>query len=64
MQCYECGTSARTERSAVAVCRQCGAATCAEHVHEVTTQVAVSSVGNPVVRTVRRMRCGECVTLP
>ena len=64
MQCYECGPDARTDRPPVAVCCHCGAATCADHAREVTSQVAISSVGNPAVRTVRRLRCGACAQHP
>jgi hypothetical protein len=64
MPCDECGTTARTDRHAVAVCSRCGAATCADHVRELTDQVAASSVGNPVVRTVRRLRCSTCALHP
>ncbi|HWV79266.1 MAG TPA: DUF2180 family protein [Isoptericola sp.] len=63
MQCYECGTTTRTARPALAVCDECGAATCADHTHESRTQVRSSTLGNPVVRTARRLRCSECTRL-
>lgn len=63
MQCAACGTTPRDSRVATAVCSECGAATCAEHTHEVRIRIPASSVGNPVVRTARRLRCSECTRL-
>ncbi len=62
MHCYECGTTSPSgSRPATAVCTRCGAATCADHTHEVTTEIPTSSVGNRVVRSERRLRCPACV---
>ena len=63
MRCAECGTTSRDGRVATAVCSECGAATCAEHTREVRIQIPSSSVGKPVVRTARRLRCSECTRL-
>lgn len=56
----ECGAGLRDEQPATAVSAECGAAVCADHTHEVRTQIPSSTVGNPVVRTARRLRCTEC----
>ena len=64
MHCYECGpTHADGAAPATAVCSECGAATCADHTSEIRTEIPTSTMGNPVVRTGRRLRCSACTRL-
>ncbi|ACZ32430.1 hypothetical protein Xcel_3431 (plasmid) [Xylanimonas cellulosilytica DSM 15894] len=62
MHCFECNV-AGVERAAVAVCSRCGATSCADHTHELRTQMWSQTMGNPTMHTIRRLCCSECVRL-
>ncbi|MGK9221969.1 MULTISPECIES: DUF2180 family protein [Microbacterium] len=63
MRCHDCD-AVGVERVALAVCTECGAGLCSAHAHELTTEVQALTLGNPTVRTVRRLRCGACAYSP
>ncbi|MFI7413526.1 DUF2180 family protein [Streptomyces sp. NPDC049627] len=63
MKCYECVQSGRSSE-AVAVCRLCGAAICAEHVR--TEKIQIRETANPgkVIhdQPARQLTCPVCRT--
>ena len=61
MNCYECVQSGRAS-DAVAVCRLCGAAVCAEHVRMETVQLRETANPGKVIHDVpgRQLTCPVC----
>lgn len=61
MNCYECAQSGRTSE-AVAVCRLCGAAVCADHVRTETVQLREAAQPGKVMHDepARRLTCPVC----
>ncbi|MEW1676020.1 DUF2180 family protein [Streptomyces noursei] len=60
MHCLECRL-ARTTSTAVAVCRGCSAAVCADHAHTATAPVRRGpALGPPAETAVRQILCPTC----
>lgn len=62
MNCYECLTQNQQTTSAVAVCSQCGAATCIEHTRAGHAYTELHSPGAGHLHEVpgRRLYCTTC----
>jgi hypothetical protein len=64
VNCYDCAVPGLTS-PAVAVCRDCGAAVCADHAHPVTRHLTRTLVINrivPIEPAARAIYCGPCYT--
>ncbi|WP_163544877.1 DUF2180 family protein [Occultella kanbiaonis] len=62
MNCYECQTENQRVTPAVAVCSQCGAATCVDHTNAGHAYTEIHSPGALHLHEVpgRRMYCSTC----
>nr|WP_024127042.1 DUF2180 family protein [Streptomyces sp. F8]AHE39763.1 Hypothetical protein pFRL5_100c [Streptomyces sp. F8] len=64
MHCYDCQTTHHGPVPAVAVCRQCGAAVCADHARtaQETLHRAVGMGVSTLPKAARRITCTTCRT--